>query len=237
MDIPVSIFIIPYRDRTQHIMEYTKNMRLHMKNPLYKFFFIHQNDTRLFNRGAMKNIGFILIKTLYPNNYKDINIVFNDVDTFPKKENIINPTTIKGNVVHLFGFKNTLGGIFVIKGEDFENIGGFPNMWTWGGEDNILNDKCLENNLTIDRTNFNKDIIQLVENTKRKISYKELFSKNKNKNGLTSVHNVHYDMVDKYVHVHKFEIENNPIDDLDLEIIDLSVTGNKIINKNNSPVY
>ena len=231
MDIPVSIFIIPYRDRTQHIMEYTKNMRLHMKNPLYKFFFIHQNDSREFNRGAMKNIGFILIKSLYPTNYKDINIVFNDVDTFPKQEKEFNPITDLGTVKHLFGFENTLGGIVVIKGGDFEKIGGFSNNWTWGKEDIILYDRCIEHNLIINRDDFNKDINQLMHSTIRKISYKELFSKKKSKNDYTSIYNIYYTMVDKYIHIHGFEIENDLLDDIKLELIDLKTNGNNIKNK------
>ena len=64
-DIPSLIFIIPYRDRKQH-----KDMFIdHMKKILdsssekqsYTFYFSHQYDYRPFNRGAMKNIGFLAI--------------------------------------------------------------------------------------------------------------------------------------------------------------------------------
>ena len=49
----------------------------------YVILFAHQYDDRSFNRGAMKNIGFITMKEKYPNDYKNMNFIFNDVDTLP----------------------------------------------------------------------------------------------------------------------------------------------------------
>ena len=43
---------------------------------------------------------------------------------------------------------------FAIKGSDFEIATGFPNFWGWGLEDNVLNDRCLEKKLIIDRSQF-----------------------------------------------------------------------------------
>jgi len=155
--IPEIIFLIPYRDRIEERQTFEKHMInniLKNKNN-YELYYCHQKDDRQFNRGAMKNIGFLAMKDKYPNNYQDITFVFNDVDTMPLNENTIqNFETEDNNIKHFFGFMNTLGGIFSIKGKDFELIKGFPNLWSWGYEDNEINKRALNNNLLIDRSNF-----------------------------------------------------------------------------------
>ena len=130
-----------------------------------KIFFIEQFDMRTFNRGAMKNIGFMLIKQLYPDNYKDITIVFNDVDTTPSKAGLIDYKTKSGIIKHFYGYTFALGGIVSITGEDFEKLNGFPNYWAWGFEDNLLNKRAQKAQITVDRSVFfpindKKNIIQ-----------------------------------------------------------------------------
>ena len=80
--IPSKIFVVPYRDRIQHKFFFSRHMSfiLEDKND-YEILFVHQYDDRVFNRGAMKNIGFLAIKAKYPKVYKNITIVFNDIDT------------------------------------------------------------------------------------------------------------------------------------------------------------
>lgn len=142
-DIPKKIFIIPYRDRVPDktlFIYYMKHI-LEDEKGTYKFFFIHQDDKRQFNRGAIKNIGFLYVKETYPNNYKDITLIFHDIDTIPYKKDIFDYDTVKGVVKHFYGFKYALGGMFAIKGSDFELTKGFPNFWSWGYEDNALKDR------------------------------------------------------------------------------------------------
>lgn len=151
------IFIVPYRDREQQMLFFNKHMSeniLEDEND-FRILFIHQKDDRPFNRGAMKNIGFLVVKDLYPDNYKDITLVFNDVDSVPYTKNFIDYKTKNGIVKHFFGFKFALGGILSIKANDFEKVNGFPNLWTWGYEDNELNDRINENpDIVIDRNQF-----------------------------------------------------------------------------------
>jgi hypothetical protein len=163
MNIPKTIFIIPYRDRQEQKVRFEKTMRDYLDElnkeedtniGPYLFVYAHQADTRPFNRGAMKNIGFLTMKKMFMNNYKDITFVFHDVDTFPGKIGIIPYKTQPGIVSHYYGFKFALGGIFAIKGGDFEKSEGFPNFWGWGLEDNAIYNRCLEVGLNVDRSIF-----------------------------------------------------------------------------------
>ena len=73
MDIPNLIFIVPYRNRKEHYNIFSDHMKNILENEKnYKIFYIHQTDDRSFNRGAMKNIGFLVVKDMYPNDYKNI---------------------------------------------------------------------------------------------------------------------------------------------------------------------
>ena len=155
--IPNKVFIVPYRDRKENRAEFLHRMTTDIlvdEIEPYEIYFAHQCDSRPFNRGAMKNIGFLAIKSKYPNDYKNITFIFHDVDTYPAKKGLIDYTTKQGVVKHYYGFKFALGGIFAIKGIDFEKSGGFPNFWGWGLEDNTINDRCIAAGLEIDRSVF-----------------------------------------------------------------------------------
>ena len=132
--------IVPYRNRLQQRYVFLNHMK-HIFNE--QILFIHQTDKRPFNRGALKNIGFLYVKQTYPNIYKDITLIFHDIDFLPYKKDIIPYDTTPGVVSHFFGFKFALGGIFAIKGADFEKINGFPNYWGWGFEDNKIQQKWI----------------------------------------------------------------------------------------------
>ena len=164
--IPKKIFIVPYRNRGPQFHFFCKwiNEFILKDNNDYEIYFSHQYDNRVFNRGAVKNIGFMIAKKLYPNHYKNITFIFNDIDCLPYKK-IFSYETDIGKVAHYYGFQHSLGGIVVIKGKDFENINGFINLYSWGQEDRSLQTRCLKNNITIDRSNFyeigSKEILKL----------------------------------------------------------------------------
>tara|TARA_B100000795_G_C22798163_1_gene440428 strand:- start:1184 stop:1978 length:795 start_codon:yes stop_codon:yes gene_type:complete len=160
MDEPTTFFIVPYRDREQHLQIYLNHMKCVLEGINCKILIIHQCDKRLFNRGAMKNIGFRYIKDKFPDTYKDKTLVFNDVDNVPWKKGILDFNTTKGIIKHHYGFPvkqaASLGGIFTIIASDFEKTNGFPNLWTWGMEDNALYWRSLKEKLTIDYSNYFK---------------------------------------------------------------------------------
>ena len=158
MSIPKIIFVVPYRDREHQLSFFDDHMRnrvlVDYQKGEYLILYAHQMDTRDFNRGAMKNIGFIAGKKMFPDNYKDITFVFNDVDTMPYVKNFLNYQTTKGNVKHFYGYEFALGGIVSITGEDFEKTNGYPNLFSWSCEDNELQRRVQNAGLRIDRSQF-----------------------------------------------------------------------------------
>ena len=200
--IPKIIFIVPYRDRQTQLTEFSKHMKILLEdmNPEdYIIYYAHQCDKRSFNRGAMKNIGFIAMKNKYKNEYKNITFVFNDVDTMPSIKGLINYETTPGVVKHFYGYLHTLGGIVSIKGADFERVNGFPQYWAWGFEDNLFNRRILEAKIPIDRRQFYKieddRIIHLKNGTIRDINSGE-FQRylQQNKEGISNIKNLIYDI-------------------------------------------
>jgi hypothetical protein len=152
----------------------------YVKNKDYAIYFVEQKDTRPFNRGAMKNIGFLAIKYKYPLQYQNVTFVFNDVDTIPHKKNVLDYKTTRGTIKHFYGFTFALGGIFSITGADFERIGGFPNFWGWGCEDNCIYDRALQHGVHVDRSTFFKigdmNILHIYDGVVRNICRKEAYS-------------------------------------------------------------
>ena len=169
--VPKVIFIVPYRDREEQRKFFDLHMEKILEEYEYRILYIHQTDQRSFNRGAMKNIGFMYVKSLYPNDYQNMTLVFNDVDTMPYTKDLLKYDTTMGNVKHFYGYKFTLGGIVSIKGADFEKTNGFPNFWAWGYEDNAFQRRVLQAGLTIDRSIFypimDKNILQLKDGITR----------------------------------------------------------------------
>ena len=218
--IPKIIFIVPYRDREEHLKYFKTQMKIILEDfpkDYYSIYFIHQCDNRVFNRGAMKNIGFLMVKDKYPNDYKNITLVFNDVDSIPAQKNLLQYETTHGIVKHFFGFIHTLGGIVSINAGDFERINGYPNYWAWGYEDNMLKIRVVNANYDIDRNNFykigNPHIIHLNNTNMREINRGEFERYLKNTpEGIYSISNLSY-IVDEesgFVNVSSFSTEYNP---------------------------
>ena len=190
MSVPKRVWIVPYRNRAQQKFFFCKYMSFILEDcDDYEIYFSHQCDARTFNRGATKNIGFLAIKEKYPNDYKDITFVFNDIDTIPFNK-IFDYDTIGGVVKHYYGYEYALGGIVVMKGSDFERINGFPCYWGWGMEDNVLQKRCINAGIQIDRSVFYKigspEILQLFDGISRIISKKDPWRMDKD-NGMDGV--------------------------------------------------
>ena len=218
--IPKLVFIVPYRDRMEQYKFFSKHMNWileDMNKQDYRILYIHQKDNRDFNRGSMKNIGFIIVKKLYPNDYKNITLVFNDIDNMPLSPNFFNYHTTKNKVKHFYGFNFALGGIVSINAEDFEKVNGFPNFWAWGYEDNLLQKRVLEARMEIDRNQFypifDKNILLLHDGVSRVVNKRE-FDRyvRMTKEGLNSIHNIKYELNENgFVDVLEFNTGIEPV--------------------------
>jgi hypothetical protein len=196
---PKIVFIVPYRNRIQHKFYFSTYMTSILGDTTepYEIYFSHQCDARSFNRGGTKNIGFLAVKAKYPNDYKDITFVFNDIDTLPFS-NIFDYATIPGIVKHFYGFKYALGGIVSMTGADFEATNGFPNFWGWGMEDNVLQTRCEKIGLKVDRSQFyeigSPNILQLFDGVSRLINRKDPWraTHDNGVDGLRSIHKLEF---------------------------------------------
>ena len=216
---PKFVFIVPYRSRIQHKYYFSNYVTSILKDSIepYEIYFSHQCDARSFNRGGTKNIGFLAVKNKYPNNYKDITFVFNDIDTLPFS-NIFDYQTTPGVVKHFYGFEYALGGIVSITGADFEATNGFPNFWGWGMEDNVLQNRCEKIGLQIDRSQFypigSPNILQLFDGVSRLINRKDPWRAHHDNgvDGIRSIHKLEYS-IDKE--------SKNPLDNVHVVDSDL----------------
>ena len=112
--------------------------------------------------------------------------------------NLFNYQTNHGTVKHFYGFTYALGGIVSLTGADFEATNGYPNFWGWGMEDNVLQNRCTNKNIKIDRSNFfaigNPNILHLFDGIQRVINRKDPWraTHDNGLDGLLTIHKLEY---------------------------------------------
>jgi len=219
---PHTVFIVPYRDREAHKKRFEIYIDSVLKyngwveNVDVEIFFTHQCDNRSFNRGGMKNMGLLLLKQKYPTTYKNITIVFHDVDSIPESPSLIPYKTTNGTVSHYYGFTFVLGGILAIKAVDFERVNGFPCFWGWGLEDNALYNRCVNAGIKVDRSIFftstDKRISREGELPTRQWSRSEGYQyRHSTKNGYSTIKNVKYTINNRMMNITSFTTDSEYI--------------------------
>jgi hypothetical protein len=223
-----TIFIIPYRNREhqKHFFDHYMTYLLEDTDPsTYEIVFAHQNNNLPFNRGALKNIGFLYAKEKYPN-YKDIVFVFNDIDTLPYKKGLLDYTLQKNEIKHYYGFKFCLGGIFAIRGEDFERINGFPSFWYWGWEDTVIYERAISAHLYVNRSQYyeygDTSILHLLDGVYKDVSMKtrEMYNNKMVVDGLSTLSQIVYqkrEMLDIESFTCSYSPEDNSVVQLKLK--------------------
>lgn len=148
--------IIPHRNRIEQL----KNIINKLKNTNIDIYVIDQNNGDKFNRGLLLNIGFYIASNTKGKTYD--RYIFHDVDSYPdiqlKKQYKIDP--LKYKIIHYasplldykYKFTQFFGGVVGFDKNSFKKINGFPNnIFGWGGEDDILRQRVILNDLTIYR--------------------------------------------------------------------------------------
>ena len=211
-----TFFIVPYRDRQSDLTQFRAYFdKLCAAKPLWaagvKLLIVEQADRRPFNRGALKNIGALHVSSLGNGNPT---LVFHDVDTIPRYPLSIDYGANPGEVNHIYGNDDALGGIFAVKLYDFFHAGGFPNLWGWGYEDNVMTARMRKAGVAIDRSHK----IRLTDYTRiarldlasqpptRDVCLKSLKSVRKGTcDGLIHLSNIRTSIEESFLKVHRFQ--------------------------------
>lgn len=137
--------IIPYRQREdllQAMLPVTEAC-IHKGGIDFDIFIIEQSDLYHFNRGALLNVGAILMEGSNYDYY-----AFHDVDTICGQHEVIKYSYPAGKApLHLtppglhpyHNYPEFLGGNIIFTREQYQRVNGFNvHFWGWGKEDNNM---------------------------------------------------------------------------------------------------
>ena len=147
---------IPYRNRELHLNEFIPKVGKYLKNQGIDFqmYFCHQDDDKLFNRGATKNIA---AKHAFEEGCDYI--VWHDIDMIPEEGADYSypadaPRHIATKISQMdYGLKyhEYFGGAVLFTKEQVEATNGYSNdYWDWGMEDDDLFWRCHLEGMTSD---------------------------------------------------------------------------------------
>lgn len=150
------VVIVPYRDRKEHKDIFIPHIKkyLNEKNIEHHIIIVEQDNNAVFNRGKLRNIGFLEACK----RFTDFYVCFHDIDILPEFSANIQldysrpaPNTLR----HQYGEIQCLGCLIIIDKETFQKLNGYPNnYWGWGFEDESVITRCIYKHVDIDRNNF-----------------------------------------------------------------------------------
>uniref|UniRef100_A0A0A9Z975 Beta-1,4-N-acetylgalactosaminyltransferase n=1 Tax=Lygus hesperus TaxID=30085 RepID=A0A0A9Z975_LYGHE len=163
--------VVPFRDRFEELLEFAPHIVkfLAAQKINHKIYIINQVDQYRFNRASLINVGFKLAVS-EGCDY----IAMHDVDLLPLNSNLSYhyPTTSLRHVAApeyhpRYHYNSFVGGILIIKKEDFIHVNGMSNKyWGWGLEDDEFFVRLKEAGLNVSRP---KNLTTGIENTFRHI--------------------------------------------------------------------
>jgi len=162
---PSHIIILPYRDRQLELEEFNRVMPEYFNMDIcerqggfWEIWYIEQSDGKLFNRGALLNIGALEALRRFGGKNDQMNnnitLIFHDIDITIQDPELIQYECQAGEVRHPYGEidprKGPMLGCFcIMRLGDFLRVGGFPNYYGWGLEDVALGHRCLAHQIQI----------------------------------------------------------------------------------------
>ncbi|XP_069116837.1 beta-1,4-galactosyltransferase 4-like isoform X2 [Argopecten irradians] len=151
--------ILPYRNRKKHLLQYLYHVlpKLIRQQIDFTIFVIEQNEGSTFNRGMIRNIGFVEVMK-----YGQYDcFIFNDVDTVIEDDRNVfycNPSAVRHLMSGLdrhnyrMPYFSLVGGIIGFTPEQFKKINGYSNLFfLWGAEDDDLYRRIIAEDLMIER--------------------------------------------------------------------------------------
>ena len=130
--------VVPFRDRFDELLIFVPRIsRFLQKQGIdYKIYVINQKDLYRFNRASLINVGFLISRS------ECDYMAMHDVDLLPLNPNLTYHYPSDGpfhlaapNLHPKYHYKTFVGGILLIKREDFERVNGLSNnYWGWGLE-------------------------------------------------------------------------------------------------------
>ena len=191
--------LIPFRDlptdKHSQGSGRTKNLKVwekYMKNKLdvnTDVFIIEQDSEKPFNKGALFNIGYHVVKNQYDC------LILHDVDLVPLKTGIykcstqpmrliskivvnddidINQNDIKGEHTWDIHQQWHTGGVFAIKTSDYEKVNGYSNkFWGWGWEDQNMAYRLKENKFQMTNLDWSQGTFKQLGHPRNEHLWKE----------------------------------------------------------------
>jgi hypothetical protein len=134
--------IVPFRNRLDHLQSFAPYMETFLWSQHdMRIVVIEQGDRRPFNRGALLNAGFRIVR-----GWADW-VAFHDIDMLPLDTSCdySRPAGLRhlAGAAEQFGYRqpyrNYIGGVLLSRPDIFESVNGFSNgYWGWGSEDDDL---------------------------------------------------------------------------------------------------
>ncbi|XP_062509771.1 beta-1,4-galactosyltransferase 2-like isoform X2 [Corticium candelabrum] len=169
--------VIPFRDREEHLKVFQHYMIPVFRRQLiqFKIYVIEQAGNCDFNRGMLLNIG--VLEAAKDGDWQcfclhDVDLILeNDRNlyTCPERPKHLSVAVDKFNYRLLYS--TLFGGITILTKEQYWKINGYSNKyWGWGGEDDDLYKRVVNNGMTIMRPDAAVARYKMVRGTHHKTS-------------------------------------------------------------------